>query len=353
MSDKLIAWIHKYKILHILMWSTCMVFSFVTFYTPNRTIFSQVVNVLCSTGLNVVPFYFCGYYLVPHFLYKRKFIAFALIFFGIIIVYGPFVLFVTRLVDHITAHDKDIIPTWATLGPSLNLFFWNTALAAFAASSYKILFDRFRLERKLQIVEKEKIATELSFLRSQINPHFLFNIMNTIYFQINKSNTEARSSVEKFSEMLRYQLYECTTDKILIDKELNYVKNYIAMQTLRMEKGSDVKLIIDDKMENFAIAPFLILPLVENAFKHVSTFKDVRKNMIHIELRVDDNRVFVAEAINSYEPDSNGKHVMPSGGLGVQNLRRRLELLYPEKHELNIYNTGNMYQTILKLQYDN
>jgi two-component system LytT family sensor kinase len=255
--------------------------------------------------------------------------------------------------DHITNHDKQIIPTWTTLGPSLNLFIWNTTLACFGASSYKILFDRFRLERKLQLVEKEKIATELSFLRSQINPHFLFNIMNTIYFQINKTNTEARASVEKFSEMLRYQLYECTSDKILIDKELNYIKNYIGIQTLRMEKGSDVKLVIDDKLESFSIAPFLILPLVENAFKHVSNFKDAGKNMIHIELRLDDNRAFVVDAINSYEQDHNGKHVMQSGGLGVQNLKRRLELLYPEKHELNIYNTGNMYQTILKLQYDN
>jgi len=352
-SDKIIAWIHKYKVLHILMWSFAMTFSFVTYYNPARTVFSQVVNVLCSTGLNAPPFYICGYVLVPKLLYKRKFTLFVVLFFGIILVFGPLSLFVTRLFDHITNHDKQIIPRWTTLGPSLNLFIWDTALAAFGASSYKILFDRFRLERKLQIVEKEKITTELSFLRSQINPHFLFNIMNTIYFQINKTNTEARASVEKFSEMLRYQLYECTTDKILIDKELNYIKNYIGIQTLRMEKGSDVKLIIDDKIENFSIAPFLILPLVENAFKHVSNFKDASKNMIHIELRIDDDRIFVAEAINSYEHELNGKHLLQSGGLGVQNLKRRLELLYPEKHELNIYNTGNMYQTILKLQYDN
>jgi LytS/YehU family sensor histidine kinase len=335
------------------MWVSVMSFSFVTYYSPNRSVFSQVVNVLCSTGLNAAPFYVCGYVLVPRLLYKRKFTAFTVIFFAICIFYGLFVLFVTRMFDHITNHDKEIIPTWTTLGPSINLFIWNTTLAAFGASSYKILFDRFRLERRLQIVEKEKIATELSFLRSQINPHFLFNIMNTIYFQINKANTEARGSVEKFSEMLRYQLYECTSDKILIDKELNYVKNYIAMQTLRMEKGSDIKLIVDDKIENFSIAPFLILPLVENAFKHVSNFKDSSKNMIHIELRIDGDRFFVAEAINSYEQDQTARHLMQSGGLGIQNLRRRLELLYPEKHELNIYNTGNMYQTILKLQYDN
>ena len=189
------------------MWLLVMAFSFATYYNPARTIFSQVANVLVSTGMNAIPFYFCAYYLVPKLLYKRKFTAFILSFIFLVAFMGLTILFCTRLVDHITNHDKEIIPRWATLGPSVNLFIWNTILASFGSSGLKILSDRFRIEKKLHIVEQEKITTELSFLRSQINPHFLFNIMNTIYFQIEKSNTEARLSVEKFSEMLRYQLY--------------------------------------------------------------------------------------------------------------------------------------------------
>lgn len=353
MSEKFINWIVKYKGLHIIFWLALMFFSFATYYNPARSVYSQVANVLASTGLNAVPFYLCGYVLVPKLLYKRKFTAFIVIVLVLTVTYGLFVLFMTRMVDRITNHDKDIFPNWTVLGPSVNLFIWNTAIAIFGSSGFKILFDRFRIEKKLHEVEKEKITTELSFLRSQINPHFLFNIMNTIYFQIAKTNVEARSSVEKFSEMLRYQLYECTTDKIQIDKELNYIKNYIAIQTLRMEKGSDVKLMIDDRIDNFWIAPFLILPIVENAFKHVSNFKDSNKNKVHVILKIADTRVFVVETTNTYEHENTGKHLMQSGGLGIQNLKRRLELLYPEKHELNINNQGNTYQTVLKLQYDN
>ena len=92
--------------------------------------------------------------------------------------------------------------------------------------------DRFGMEQQLHEVENEKVSTELAFLRAQINPHFLFNVLNTIYFQIQKENSEARSSVEKLSEMLRYQLYECNTDKIDISKELAYIENYVAVQQL-------------------------------------------------------------------------------------------------------------------------
>ena len=155
--------------------------------------------------------------------------------------------------------------------------------------------------------------------------------MNTIYFQIDKANTDARLSVEKFSEMLRYQLYECTTDRIQIKKELHYIENYVAIQTLRMEKESDIKLTIDGQMDNFMIAPLLILPIIENSFKHVSNF---------------------IEAINTYDQAIGEKHLLQSGCLGIQNLKRRLELLYPGKYELTTHAQSGMYQTILKLSYN-
>jgi two-component system LytT family sensor kinase len=335
-----------------MMWVLVMGFSFATYYNPARTVYSQVANVLVSTGMNAIPFYFCAYYLVPNLLYKRKFVAFVLSFVFMIIFMGLFILFCTRMMDRITSHQKDIIPSWAVLGPSVNLFIWDSILASFGSSGFKILSDRFRMEKRLHQVEQEKITTELSFLRSQINPHFLFNIMNTIYFQIDKENTEARLSVEKFSEMLRYQLYECTTDKIQISKELNYIKNYIGIQTLRMEKDSDIRLMIDERIDDFWIAPFLILPIVENAFKHVSNFKDSYKNKIHVDLKLLDGHFFVVEALNTYEKDHKEKYLMQSGGLGIQNLKRRLELLYPDRYELNIIYTESTYNTMLKLRYD-
>jgi two-component system LytT family sensor kinase len=171
------------------------------------------------------------------------------------------------------------------------------------------------------------ISTELNFLRSQVNPHFLFNVMNTIYFQIDKGNIQARASVEKLSEMLRYQLYECISDKIEIGKELEYIKNYVAMQSLRMEKGTDIKLCIDDNLSGFFIAPLLLLPIIENAFKHISNFKNPEENKIHISLQNENEREFSVQVTNTFDKSINTKHLLNSGGLGMQNLKRRLEAL--------------------------
>lgn len=345
--------IKKSKLLHACLWLLVAAFGFVTYYSPKESFLEQAVNILLVIGFAMIPFYFTAYFLVPRFLYKRRFTAFVIWFIVLVLTVGMVSLFLIRLLANWYNHAATIIPNWTTLGPSINLFVWNSTLAAFCSSGLKILSDRFRIEKKLRAVEEEKITTELSFLRSQINPHFLFNIMNTIYFQIEKSNRDARLSVDKFSEMLRYQLYECTTDKIEINKELNYIKNYVAIQTLRMEKDSDVKLMIDEKVNNFWIAPFLILPIIENAFKHVSNFKESYKNKIHVQLKLLEGSIFLIDAMNTYEHDHTGRHLMQSGGLGIQNLKRRLELLYPEKYELEINSEGGTYQTILKLHYDN
>jgi two-component system LytT family sensor kinase len=125
----------------------------------------------------------------------------------------------------------------------------------------------------------------------------------------------------------------------------------VAIQTLRMEKDSDISLTIED-MGDFLIAPLLILPIIENAFKHVSNFKEAGKNKIHLSVKNEDSSTLLVEAVNTYDQSDGQKHLLQSGGLGIQNLKRRLELLYPGRHELDISKSGDTYQTILKLQYN-
>ena len=246
----------------------------------------------------MIPFYLTAHFLIPKYLYQRKYFVFITLLLLLVIADGLAMMVAVRSVDHFFNSAKEIIPKDpALLKFDINIFTWTSLLAAFGSGGLKIMIDSFRLRKKLFEVEKEKIATELNFLRSQINPHFLFNVINTIYFQIDKKNTEARASVEKLSEMLRYQLYECTTDKIEIKKELDYIKNYVAVQTLRMERGSDIQLHIDENIGNFKIAPLLILPIVENAFKHVSNFKEVSNNKIHIALTKTEKENFVVETV--------------------------------------------------------
>jgi LytS/YehU family sensor histidine kinase len=237
------------------------------------------------------------------------------------------------------------LPTFLTI--FLVLLFVNLIFNSIGCA-VKIIADRYGLEERLNEIEKEKMATELNFLRSQINPHFLFNILNTIYFQIDKSNVVARGSVEQFSEMLRYQLYDCNTDKIEIKKEIDYINSYVAMQSQRLEPGTDIIFQHKEELHGFTIAPFMLLTLVENAFKHISHFKNAPDNKIQINITKDDDTLIV-KASNTYDKGEKVTHVQQSGGLGLQNLRRRLELLYPGKSQLSIYNTDTCFESVLNI----
>lgn len=347
-------WLFHYKILHALLWMVVWASTFITYYNGTQPLLPQVCNAAMVILVSLIPFYLTGLYLIPKYLYKKRYFLFAFLLILLIIVSGLFMMVAVRSVDHYFNPSILVIPISnpALLKFDIDIFIWTSLIASFVSGGLKIMIDSFRLRKRLLEVEKEKIATELNFLRSQINPHFLFNVINTIYFQIDKNNKDARASVEKLSEMLRYQLYECTTDKIEIKKELDYIKNYVAVQTLRMEKGSDIQLQIDDKIDNFKIAPLLILPIVENAFKHVSNFKEVSQNKIHIALVKNDANNFIVETSNTYDKTNGVNFLMQSGGLGVQNLRRRLELLYPDQHELTVNQANGLYTTTLKIKYN-
>lgn len=334
------------------MWSLVCFTTFITYYNNTLPFIPQFGNALMVNIISTVPFYTTAYVLIPRFLYTKRYWAFCLRLVGLVISSGIVMMLAVRTVDQYFDHSLFIIPRdSAKLRFALNIFTWTAMIAAFGAGGLKIMSDSFRLRKRLLEVEKEKISTELNFLRSQINPHFLFNVINLIYFQIDKKNADARASVEKLSEMLRYQLYECTTDKIDIAKELEYIKSYVAIQTLRLENGTDIKIHVDDGMHNFKIAPLLILPMIENAFKHISNHKNPYENMIHINLSKEADKFFLIHVINTYDSSSGTNHVVKSGGLGVQNLTRRLELLYPERFKLDVDKNGHIFETTLKLQY--
>jgi len=345
-------WLFRYKLLHIPLWCLVWLSTFTAYYDKAEPLIPQVCNAAAVVLTSMIPFYVTAHILIPKYLYNHKYFPFVGLLLLVVIFGGFAMLLVVRSVDHVFYPDREIISSNpAKFKFDINIFTWTSLLAAFGSGGLKIMIDSFRLRRRLYEVEKEKISTELNFLRSQINPHFLFNVINTIYFQIDKKNTDARASVEKLSEMLRYQLYECTSDKIEIKKELDYIRNYVAVQTLRMERGSDIQLHIEEGIGNFKIAPLLILPIVENAFKHVSNFRDPSNNKIYINLGRSEQNFFIVETLNSYDKTNGTNFLLQSGGLGIQNLKRRLELLYPNQHELTVKQDENLYQTILKIKY--
>jgi LytS/YehU family sensor histidine kinase len=216
-----------------------------------------------------------------------------------------------------------------------------------AGVAIKLISDYFRMQRRLIEIAKEKAETELNFLKSQINPHFLFNSLNSVYFLIDKSNVEARRALLKFSDMLRYQLYEVKGEKIPIEKEIGYLKDYIGLQQLRNENCL-VQFNVEEGMNSFAIEPLLLIPLVENSFKHLSHFVNERKNEILIDLSKQNGEMDFH--IRNTTEGKQVHEISNDGGIGLNNVKRRLELLYPQQHELNIAEVNGWFDVQLKIK---
>ncbi|MEN0051600.1 MAG: histidine kinase, partial [Bacteroidota bacterium] len=187
-----------------------------------------------------------------------------------------------------------------------------------------------------QALEKEKLETELKFLKSQFNPHFLFNTINSIFVLIHKNPDRASESLAKFSELLRYQLYECNEAKIPLKHEISYLENFIELEKLRLDHHFELHFQNNiGSNANWMIAPFLLIPFVENAFKHVSQEKD-QTNWINIRLELEYSTLKM-QVSNSYSKLHNRQTaLLDYGGIGLKNVKRRLDLLYDKNYNLQI-----------------
>lgn len=310
------------------------------FIFQNRTItITRTLGIqFCYLLFIILNYYITINYLIPRFLNKARYIYFALLFCLSTLI----ATFLRTIVSYyITIYLYHLAPPdIAQLYPVslLNIFIWTSILVA-----GKMIIEKVKNQRYTEALDKERIKNELDFLKAQHNPHFLFNSLNTLYFQIDKTNTDARETLLKLSEMLRYQLYEGSVDKITIDKELSYLKSYIELQRLRLNKNYIVNFHAEESVNNFEIAPMLIIPLVENSFKHVSHFTD-KPNEIKISLSYN-NLEFICEISNTSEQNVQKN----SGGIGLKNLERRLQLLYPERFELNVIEETGRFSVLLKI----
>ena len=289
-------------------------------------------------------YYFNVYYVVPVFLYRKKFAAFALLFLaGIVAASLLRVPLATYLSQHYFAPGKPP-PGLSQLffNSLINIFIWTICLV-----SGKLIVDRIRFQKYIEVIEKEKMKNELDFLKAQFNPHFLFNSINSIYGNINKSNSTAREMLLIFSEMLRYQLYECNTSVISIEKEISYIRNYISLQQIRKPENLSIQLHVSEDVRGITIAPLIFMAFIENSFKYVSNHED-RLNEVQISLARSNNQLFF-KTFNTKE-NVNGREMIDPGGIGIANVKRRLELLYPGKHALMIQNNDHSFEVMLNLE---
>ncbi len=194
----------------------------------------------------------------------------------------------------------------------------------------------------IQNLKTEKSKTELSLLRSQINPHFFFNTLNNLYALTIKNSKQAPDVILKLSDMMRYTIYEGEKETVKVADEIEYLNNYIELHKIRYKKSVNISFKHDINTDEL-IAPLLFIILLENAFKHgVETLSETA--FININLYEVDNFI-VFDIENNFDP----KEISLSKGIGLTNLKRRLSLIYPKTHELNNYKEGNIYKTTLKI----
>jgi len=188
---------------------------------------------------------------------------------------------------------------------------------------------------QLEKTRSNQLETELKYLRAQYHPHFLFNALNTVYFRIDKENKDAKNTVELLSELLRYQLYNME-EKVDISKEINFIKTYIQFQQLRMTKRLVMNTYFDTALDKQKIYPLIYQPFLENAFKYVGG-----EYQINLEMKLMNEQI-IFHLENSL-PEQMPEAKKPASGIGIENIKRRLSLLYPDRHQLNIKQEGKNF----------
>lgn len=350
------AWFIKYKLYHIPFW---IVYHILWLWI--NTGYSSVWVSYLFLGETPVKFigyivfqaaaaYFNLYYLIPKFLYPGKYAQYVVLVILTILAASALIVSGYYLNAYVSAHTfSELFGQRAH--PFLHIFSTaalpSTAGSMTLAMSIKLGKNWLSSERKRLVLEKDHLETELKYLKSQINPHFLFNTINSIFVLIHKNPDFASESLASFSEMIRYQLYECNDREVLLKKELHFLENFIELESLRLNENQ-TKLEFDiahESAQGVSIAPFVLLPFVENAFKHVSKGK-TRENFIKLGLCVDENKMLTLRIENSTHPDQ----ARDAGGIGLQNVQRRLNLVYPGRHRLDIGKEENTFKILLTLE---
>ena len=335
----------------------------------------QVTNISCLVALleTVFVYYFVGFYIFPTFFYRRKYLLFLLSLTGIFfltyqinyteLAYLASISNGRRATGEITYARKifALLRQAGRLGcfTDLRVALWHLSYGFFAPILmlvYRGFSDIIGYQRKVVAAERDKFALELDFLRSQINPHSLFNVLNSVYADVFETNEKAADLVLRLSELMRYNLYEADVPRIGLDKELAYIQNYLDLERNRLS-GQDVSIEYAQtgNFENYQIAPLLLIAFVENAFKHgVKGAKSAACVEVFTSV---ENGQFTFQVENSIAP----KRQMPvreavtvpkSGGIGLGNVQRRLDALYKGRYGLMLTPAEDRYTVVLTIQLD-
>jgi len=325
-----INWFMRKFFLHFLFWVVFFLMwnRVVNFYVSNNV--NRIYFSLLDVSLIILAFYIVYLYVVPDYLRRKK--AGRMVLLSVVLTGGLAGIYFW--VMGIFLH-HGLVPirfdfSWTYRDLQYNRFYISL-LGVLAGCFAKLAIDRIEVGRRMEMLEKEKSLAELTYLKAQINPHFLFNSLNSLYAQLEFNPEGARGTLVSLADMLRYQLYEGNADHIPITKEVAYLENYFTLQNLRKD-NCQASLSIQGDHQHLLIAPFLLIPFVENAFKYVSDY-DGQENLITIKIDfvLHELRFY---CMNTFDVTAHGRADHTHKGIGLKNVKKRLELIYGGKFTL-------------------
>lgn len=358
--------------LHFLMWISFSILLFLSYKLAyHLSNFNSFILTLRMALVNASVFYLFFYFLLPKIISGKRLQSIGLFIFSL-----PFCIFMWTLLTYafsLLYHQlgfeiqngelKGAISNAAaqTIFQTISLkrMLSQTIIIISLLSPFffiKILYEISKLYRKNLKIQSEKSALEIEninierdFLKSQLNPHFLFNTLNNLYSLALKKDHMVPEVILNLSEIMSYTLYESNSDKVSVEKEFAFLKNYFELEKMRYPKGSEIQYEIEGEahFKSLKIAPLLTFIFIENAFKYglKSNHKPYLKMHINIH-----NRIFEFSLINDFEQVLKTDKV---GGIGIENIRKRLQLLYPGQYELQIKNDDYKFEVILKINLEN
>ena len=304
---------------------------------------------LFSIMLVIIPGYIINViFLIPRFLKERKYwqyflgLAFLLVMFTFVFsATNPFQrqIFLAEL-----GPDEYMVEMPIARFPPFAPFF---VLTLTVGTTFEMLLDWEQRGKVIEKAEKEKLSAELSFLKSQINPHFFFNTLNSIYALAATDSYNTQRAILLLSNMMRYVLYESNVERVSLAKEVQFINDFIDLQKLRYSKinGKEIEFKHSGSITEFDIEPLLLVPFVENAFKHSHSYSKKSEIKVAVETAGSKELVFkVSNSIGEF-PEKMER----DSGIGLENVRRRLDLLYPNQHELMIDRSNGTFNVTLKL----
>lgn len=344
---KLAVWLERLRksgYHHVIFWLFYLAFWILTTFDDQSSFLLRMQNVGLTLVFHALVAYFNLYILIPGLLQKKLYFSYSVaLLLSISLVCYP-ILYILYLINQDIANASMV---WSSR------FFFVTALGVsytvIITTALKLFFDWFQKEkeaRELSILNRD---TELKYLKNQINPHFLFNSLNNLYSLSLKKSDKAPEVILKLSEILRYLLYESSAEFVPLEREIEYLKNYTEIESLRFGNRLKIHFQEDGEYDGYVIAPMLLIPFVENAFKH-GPAKNNEAGLIEIITELTDDWFFFSVRNNVL--DTKAVYSISEGGIGNQNVEKRLELLYPSRYQLNQTKSDEHYVVQLKLKLE-